>query len=310
MTVETLLAQALKALVSGLTMGMVFGLVALGLTIIFGVMDIVNFAHGEFLMIGMYCGLLTYSGLGADPLFGLPIAAVVGFALGVGCYYGLVQFLLRGPMIAQLFGTFGLMLFLRNLALLIMGADPRGVHHGALVGKSFVMGPGIVVELTKLTAGIFSLLAFAAVWWLMNRTRIGLALTATALDGQAARYMGIPTEKMNAFAWGLGGTTVAVAGALLVNFWPVDPNVGLLFTMIAFTTVALGGFGSIPGAAFAGLIVGLLINLPPIWDAISAFSQWPILTAGEMHQFKYSFVYLAFFLIMVLRPRGLFGWKY
>ena len=85
MTAETLLVQVLKALVSGLTMGMVFGLVAMGLTIIFGVMDIVNFAHGEFLMIGMYCGLLTYAGLGVDPLVGLPISAVVGFALGIGC---------------------------------------------------------------------------------------------------------------------------------------------------------------------------------------------------------------------------------
>ncbi len=122
--------------------------------------------------------------------------------------------------------------------------------------------------------------------------------------------MGIPTEKMNALAWGLGGATVSVAGALLVNFWPVDPNVGLLFTMIAFTTVALGGFGSIPGAAAAGLIVGFLINLAPMWDAVSAYTGISWIEAGVLHQFKYSFVYLAFFLIMIFRPRGLFGWKH
>ncbi len=307
---ETLLVPISKAAVSGLMMGLVFGLVALGLTIIFGVMDIVNFAHGEFLMIGMYTGLLTATYLHTDPLVGLPIAGVLGYALGLACYYGLVRFLLRGPVVAQLFGTFGLMLFLRNIALMVMGADPRSVHHGLLVGKSFVVGGGIILEVTKLAAGGLSLAAFGATWWMMNRTRVGRALTATALDAQGARYMGIPTEKMNALAWGLGGATVSVAGALLVNFWPVDPNVGLLFTMIAFTTVALGGFGSIPGAAAAGLIVGFLINLAPIWDAVSAYTGITWIKAGVLHQFKYSFVYLAFFLIMIFRPRGLFGWKH
>jgi branched-chain amino acid transport system permease protein len=307
---EGLLVQIAKAVTSGLMMGLVFGLVALGLTLIFGVMDIVNFAHGEFLMIGMYAGLLTATGFKVDPLFGLPVGAVVGFGLGLGCYYGLVRFLLRGPVVAQLFGTFGLMLFLRNVALMIMGADPRTVHQGILVGKSFVIGPGIVIELTKLAAGGLSLFAFVGLWWLVNRTKIGRALTATALDAQAARYMGIPTDRMNALAWGLGGCTVAVAGALIVNFWPVEPHVGLLFTMIAFTTVALGGFGSIPGAAVAGLMVGLIIHIAPIWDALAAASNLSFLRGGELHQFKYTFVYLAFFLIMIFKPRGLFGWKH
>ena len=304
---EDLFIQIARAVVAGLMMGLVFGLVALGLTIIFGVMDIVNFAHGEFLMIGMYSGLLTATVLHVDPLIGLPVAAGVGILLGLICYYCLVRFPLRGPIVAQLFGTFGLMLFLRNLALMVMGAEPRSLHHGLLVGKSFILGPGIVIELTKMAAGVLSLGAFAGTWWLLNRTKIGKGLTATALDGQAARYMGIPTEKMNAFAWALGGATVSVAGALLVNFWPVDPNVGLLFTMIAFTTVALGGFGRSPARLSAGLIVGLMINVAPMWDACATCLG---ARAGGLHQFKYSFVYLAFFLIMVFRPRGLFGWKY
>ncbi len=305
-----MLVPIAKAVAAGLMMGLVFGLVALGLTIIFGVMDIVNFAHGEFLMVGMYTGLLTATTFRVDPLVGLPLSVIVGFVLGVVCYYGLVRYLLRGPVVAQLFGTFGLMLFLRNLALMFMGAEPQCVHHGILVGKSIILGPGIVIELTKLAAGGLSLAAFAGTWWLLNRTKIGRGLTATALDAQAARYMGIPTDKMNALAWGLGGATVATAGALLVNFWPVDPNVGLLFTMIAFTTVALGGFGSIPGAAVAGLIVGLMINVAPMWDVCAAYTGIDLMRSGQLHQFKYSFVYLAFFLIMVLRPRGLFGWKY
>jgi branched-chain amino acid transport system permease protein len=237
----------LGAISSGLLLGMVIALVALGLTIIFGVMDIVNFAHGEFLMLGMYTGLLTAQFTGVDPLFTLPVAAVVGFLLGILCYSGFVKFLLRGPVVAQLLGTFGLMLFLRNLALLIFGSEDRALHHGILVGRSFDVGMGIIIPATKLAAALLSVLSFVGVWLLMNRTKVGKALTATALNGQGARYMGIPTERMNNLAWGVGGATVTVAGALIVNFWSVNPFVGILFTMIAFAVVALGGFGSVPG---------------------------------------------------------------
>ncbi len=299
----------LQSVVSALLMGMVFALVALGLTIIFGVMNIVNFAHGEFLMVGMYACLLFSTMTGMDTLAALPFAALVGFVLGVMCYYGLVKYLLRGPMIAQLFGTFGLMLLLRNLALLIFGSEPRIAHHGILVGKSFVVGPGIVIEATKLTAALLSVILFVVVSWILNHTKVGKALSATALNAEAARYMGIPTEKMNALAWGIGGSTVTICGALLVNFWPVDPNIGLLFTMIAFATVALGGFGNIKGAFYAGIIIGFLIYIPTLWDTTATFIGNKTLQGIRLFSFKYTFVYLAYFLIMVFRPHGLFGIK-
>ena len=299
----------LSAIVSGLMLGLVLAIVALGLTIIFGVMDMVNFAHGEFLMIGMYAGLLTAQVTGADPLFGLPVAAAVGFLLGLACYYGLAKFLLRGPALAQLLGTFGLMLFLRNLALLIMGSEDRAIHEGLLVGKSFELGLGVIIPATKLAAALFGVLAFLAVWLLMNKTKVGQALTATSLNDEGARYMGIQTEKMNALAWGLGGATATLSGALLVNFWSVNPFVGLLFTMIAFTVVALGGFGSVPGAFLAGLVVGIITELPGIWDFFAYTFHLEWMEKVPMTSFKYTFVYLAYFLIMVIRPRGLFGWK-
>jgi branched-chain amino acid transport system permease protein len=298
------------SLVAGILIGMILALVALGLTIIFGVMDIVNFAHGEFLMIGMYTGLLTAQATGLDPLFTLPVSAMVGFFLGVICYYGFIKFLMRGPMVAQLLGTFGLMLFLRNLALLIFGSEDRALHHGVLVGKSFDMGMGVIIPATKLAAAGLSVAAFFAIWLLMNRTKTGKALTATALNAQGARYMGIPTEKMNALAWGIGGASVTIAGALLVNFWSVNPFVGLLFTMIAFAIVALGGFGSVPGAFFAGLVVGMITEIPGIWDFFSYTLNWDWMMDVPMTSFKYTGVYLAYFIIMVVRPRGLFGWKY
>ena len=297
------------SLVAGVLIGMILALVALGLTIIFGVMDIVNFAHGEFLMIGMYTGLLTAQATGIDPLLTLPVAAMVGFLLGVICYYGFIKYLVRGPMVAQLLGTFGLMLFLRNLALLIFGSEDRSVHSGLLVGKSFDMGMGVIVPATKLAAAILSVVAFLVIWLLINRTKIGKALTATALNAQGARYMGIPTDRMNALAWGIGGASVTIAGALLVNFWSVNPFVGILFTMIAFAIVALGGFGSVPGAFFAGLVVGMIMEIPGIWDFLTYTLNWDWMMDVPMTSLKYTFVYLAYFIIMVLRPRGLFGWK-
>jgi branched-chain amino acid transport system permease protein len=298
------------SLVAGILIGMILALVALGLTIIFGVMDIVNFAHGEFLMIGMYTGLLTAQATGMDPLLTLPVSALVGFLLGVICYYGFIKFLMRGPMVAQLLGTFGLMLFLRNLALLIFGSEDRALHQGVLVGKSFDIGMGVIIPATKLAAAVLSVVAFLAIWLLMNRTKTGKALTATALNAQGARYMGIPTDRMNAFAWGIGGASVTIAGALLVNFWSVNPFVGLLFTMIAFAIVALGGFGSVPGAFFAGLVVGMIMEFPGIWDFFGYTLNWDWMMNVPMTSFKYTGVYLAYFIIMVFRPRGLFGWKH
>ena len=300
----------LSSLVAAVLIGMVLALVALGLTIIFGVMDIVNFAHGEFLMLGMYTGLFTAQATGMDPLLTLPLAAVVGFVLGICCYLGFVKYLLRGPMVAQLLGTFGLMLMLRNLALLIFGAEDRALHHGLLVGKSFDLGMGVIIPATKLVAAIFSVLAFWGVWLLIHRTKIGKALTATALNAQAARYMGIPTQRMNALAWGIGGATVTIAGGLIVNFWSVNPFVGLLFTMLAFAIVALGGFGSVPGALFAGLVVGLITEFPGFWDFFTYTLNLDWMLDVPMTSFKYTWVYMAYFVIMIIRPRGLFGWKH
>ncbi|NOY86457.1 MAG: branched-chain amino acid ABC transporter permease [Deltaproteobacteria bacterium] len=300
----------LSSIVAGLLFGMVLAFISLGLTIIFGVMDIVNFAHGEFLMIGMYTGLFTAQATGIDPLLTLPVAALVGFSLGVICYYGFIRFLLRGPILAQLLGTFGLMLLLRNLALMIFGSEDRALHKGILVGKSFELGMGVIIPATKAVVAGLSVVAFLAIWLFMNRSRVGKALTATALNAQGARYMGIPTERMNALAWGIGVATVTIAGALIVNFWPVNPFVGILFTMIAFTIVALGGFGSIPGAFFAGIIVGLITEIPGFWDFITYTFNVGWMADVPMTSLKYMWVYLTYFVIMVLRPRGLFGWKH
>lgn len=282
----------ISAVVSGLLMGMLFALVALGLAIIFGVMNIVNFAHGEFLMIGMYAAFLTATGLSIDPLLTLPVSAALCFVLGLCSYYALVKYLLKGPMLAQLLGTFGLMIFLRYLAMAIFGPDYKTVENGVLIGKSINWGP-IVISYSKLGTAVISVMAFVAMFWMMNKTRLGMALKATALDVEAASYMGIDTEKMRGIAWGLGGASVGIAGALLMNFYYVFPTIGMLFVMIAFAVVALGGFGSIKGAFIAGLLLGLIIDLGGTY-------------VGPQH--KFALIYLTYFLVIVFRPQGLFGW--
>jgi len=274
-------------------MGLVFALVALGLAIIFGVMEIVNFAHGEFLMVGMYTAYFTATTLSIEPLLGLPVAAVVGFLLGIASYYLFIRYLLRGPMLAQLLGTFGLMIFLRYLAMFIFGPDYYMLNDGLLIGKSFRLG-SVIIGYPKLGAAVFSIFSFGVIYWLIYHTGVGRALRATSLDAEAASYMGINTEKMRALAWGLGGITVGTAGALLTNFYYIFPTIGLLFTMIAFATVALGGFGSIEGAFYAGLIIGLV-------ETMGGYYLGP--------EWKFTLVYLVYFLVVVFRPQGLFGWS-
>ncbi|HNQ63031.1 MAG TPA: branched-chain amino acid ABC transporter permease [Syntrophorhabdaceae bacterium] len=291
----------IDALLQGILMGLLFALVALGLTVIFGVMDIVNFAHGEFLMLGMYTIYWINKLFGIDPLLALPASTLLGALLGVASYYWFIKYLLRGPAIAQLFGTFGLMLFLQYTAMFLFSADYRMIDKGLLVGKSLSVGP-FVFDWTKLASGILSLIAFAIVYYFINKTKTGKAIQATALNKEAASYMGIKTERMNAIAWAIGGATVGTAGGLLVNFYYAYPMVGILFVMIAFACVALGGFGSIKGVFFAGLLIGILeMTFPVFGQIIGSDFLGP--------HFKFTVVYLAYFIIVVVRPQGLFGWK-
>jgi len=282
---------AVQLIVFGTLMGLVFAFISLGLSLIFGVMNIVNFAHGEFLMVGMYVALLTSTYLPIDPLVSLPFAGAVGFLLGVLSYRFLIQYILRGPMVAQLFGTFGLMLFLRYLVMFIFGPDVRSLSHGLIVGKTVSLGY-VTIDVSKIVGAVLCLMLFAVVYWMINKTRLGRALRATSLDPEAARYMGIDTEKMNALAWGIGGATVGIAGGLLAHFYYITPTIGMVFIMIAFATVALGGFGSISGAFLAGLIIGLI----------------QVVGGQYLSELKFTFIYLTYFLAVVFRPRGLFGW--
>lgn len=192
----------LQTITSGLLIGLIFSLVAVGLNLIFGVMDVVNFAHGEFLMISMYIAYWLYSLWHLDPMVSLPICALTLFALGVLTHKVLISRILQAPMLAQIFATFGLMVFLQNLAFFLWKPDYRTVGQNLLTGRMEFLD--IYVGLPQLIAALGALITTGLLFFLINRTQVGRALRATSEDREAAALMGINTDRMYALAWGLG----------------------------------------------------------------------------------------------------------
>lgn len=279
-----------QAVLSGLLWGAVYALIALGLTMIFGVMDIVNFAHGEFLMVAMYIAYAANAFLKWDPMLALPLGAGGLYLIGLVVYRFIIKRVLEAPPVAQITATFGLAVFLRALAHFIFSADYRQVQNPLVEGRIQVFG--IIIGAPQLVAAVGALLMTAALYWFITKTETGWALQAVAQNKQAAALMGINVDKFFGMAWGLSLGSLGVAGVLLANFYYIHPNVGAIFGGIAFVTVALGGFGSIQGALIAGLIIGLVESL-----------------AGVLidPKFKYAFVFSIYLLVVFIRPKGLMG---
>jgi len=280
----------LQGVVSGLLMGFVYALIAAGLSLIFGLMEIVNFAHGEFLMLAMFSTYWAWALWRLDPVVSLPLTAAALFLLGFATYHGLIRWVLGAPMLAQIFATFGLAIFLRSAAQAIWGVDFHLVKDPLVQGR--ISLGGLFIGLPQLVASVGALLAFVFLNWFISRTETGLALQATAQDRQAASLMGIDTERMFALGWGIGAACVGVAGALLTIFFYVFPDVGASFALLAYVTVALGGFGNVPGTLVAGVVVGLI-------EVLGGLLIAPAL--------KYVAVFVLYLLVVLWRPQGLFG---
>ncbi|MBI2555683.1 MAG: branched-chain amino acid ABC transporter permease [Candidatus Rokubacteria bacterium] len=286
MTVEILL----QSVISGILIGFVYALIAAGLSLIFGLMEIVNFAHGEFLMVAMFSAFWTWALWSVDPLLSLPLTTAALFLLGVLTYKGIIRWILDGPMLTQIFATFGLAVFLRSGAQFLFGVDFRLIQNPWIQGR--ISLGGLFIGLPQLTASLAALAAFGFLYWFLTRTETGLALQATAQDRQAASLMGIDTEWMFALGWGIGSACVGVAGALLAIFFYVFPDVGATFALLAYVTVALGGFGNVPATLLAGVIVGLV-------EVLGGVLINPAL--------KYAVVFLLYLVVVLWRPQGLFG---
>jgi len=280
----------LQTLLSGVLVGLVYALVAVGLTLIFGVMDIVNFAHGEFLMLGMYASFWAFALFQLDPLLALPFTALLLFGVGAAIYRLIIRRITDAPMLSQVFTTFGLMILLRGLAQFLWKPDFRSVDHSLVAGK--VAFAGLQFGLPQVVAAAGAVVTTGGVWWFLRSTRVGAALEATAADKEAAALMGIDAQKMFALAWGLGAACAGVAGALLSAYYPIFPEVGASFILVAFVLVALGGFGSVAGAFWAGILVGVVEVLGGfLWDPA----------------YKMVLVLSLYLLVVLVRPQGLMG---
>ncbi len=279
--------------IGGLLMGLVYALVAAGLSLIFGLMDVVNFAHGELLMLAMYAVFEIHAVFGLDPLVQLPLVAALLFGIGVAIYRLLIARALGvrfNTGMVQIFVTFGLSIFLVGAAQLVFGSDFRSVSDGMLSGRILHFGQ-IVLPLSQVAAGLVCLLAFA-VLVAISRTEFGHALEATREDRDAVALIGIDRDHIFSLGWGIGAATVGIAGVMLANFYYISPTVGSSFALIAYVTVALGGFGSLLGALVAGLVIGLV-------EALTALFIDPSL--------KQVGVFAIYVAVLMFRPRGLFG---
>ncbi len=279
-----------QTILSGLLMGCIYALVAVGLCLIWGLMEIVNFAHGEMLMLAMFTAFWAFALYHIDPILSLPLCILVLFLVGVATYYIIIKKILKAPFLAQILATFGLGIFLRYLAQFMWSPDFRTIKNPLLTGNIGI--GGLFVGVPQLVASLISVLTFILLYLFINRTEVGAALLATSEDREAASLMGINSDKMFALGWGIGAGCLGVAGALMSNFYYIFPEVGFSFSLIAYVAVALGGFGSIPGSFIAGIIIGLV-------EFLSGLLFIPA--------FKYAFVFLIYLLVVFIRPRGLWG---
>jgi branched-chain amino acid transport system permease protein len=285
--------------INGILMGSIYGLTALGLTLIFGVLKVINFAHGSLLMVGMYVVYWTVALTGLHPYAALLLATPVMFAFGY-----LLQDLVIKPIfkaekdvrepITVIIVTTGLWYVLDNLTLLVFGPQYRTLPDNPLRGRMLEVGP-MLISVPKLWGFCAAMLTALAIYWFLQKTRTGRAIRATSLDREAASLMGINQYRIYNLAFGLGTATAGIAAVTLIPFYNVFPTVGVLFDIKGFIIVVLGGLGSIGGAILGGIILGLIESVAP---------QFMTATWTE------AIVYGLFLVFLFVKPSGLFGVKY
>ena len=282
----------IQVLVDGLMNGAIYGLVAAGLSLIWGVMDVINFAHGEFLMVAMYACYWLGALTGLDPMFSWAATGIFLFFLSAGSYKLVVRRCIGKAAMAPLLATFGLSILLKNFCLNRFTPNFR-LLSGTLLEGRVVHVFGAIVSQPQLVTAVSSLVMLVVLHFLIKKTRIGWAIQATAMDKETAELMGIDTERVFTLVFGLGGMCVGIAGGFMTSYLAVFPEAGALFSLIAFVVVALGGFGSIPGALCAALLIGLV-------ESFAGFYIAPVV--------KYVAVFALYLAVILVRPKGFFGW--
>ena len=279
-----------QLLISTVLLGGIYALIAVGLTLIFGIMRVVNFAHGEFLMLGMYLSFWSFTLWGVDPYFILVVAVPLFFAIGLGVYALVMRGVIHASHNVQIFTTVGLSTALQNVALVLWTGDFRFVRpwESSVVVRIL----GAAFNLSQVIAFAVALLFTLALFAFMKWTHAGRVMRATAQDGEAATLMGINTDRVYRLAFAIGIACVGVAGVLVSPLYSVYPTAGLQFVLLAYVVVVLGGLGDMVGALLGALIVAGV-------EVIGSYvfgSAW-----------KEVIYFVLFIAVLVFRPAGLFG---
>ena len=282
----------LNVAASGLLTGLVYGLMALGLSVIFGVVRVVNFAHGEMMTIGMYIAILAFSTLGLDPLVMMvPIAAIL-FVFGYLMQSGLINPFINRPEHSQFMLLVAVALILVNVQLIVFGPDAQGVQTSYSF-DSYQIGP-MIVDASKVYAAGAALAVAAALFAFFRFTLIGKAIRACADNYHGALVVGLNVKHLYALTFGLGAACVGAAGAMLVPIIDVTPTIGPAYTLLAFVIVITGGLGSMPGALLGGVLIGVTEALGGVLFTPSAKSM---------------FAFGILVLVLLFRPQGILGRK-
>lgn len=289
----------LEDTINGILMGSIYGLTALGLTIIFGVLKVINFAHGSLLMVSMYVAYWAVILSGLHPYLALVIVVPCMFVFGYFLQDIVIKPIFKAEKdvrepITVIIVTTGVWYILDNLSLIIFGPQYRTLQHNPLRGKMLEVGQ-MLISVPKLWGFITAIITSLLIYWFFQKTTFGRATRATSLDREAASLMGINQYKVYNVAFGIGTAVCGVAAVTLVPFYNVFPSVGVQFDIKAFIIVVLGGLGSIGGALLGGIIIGIIESVAP-----------EIMTAT----WTQAIVYGLFLVVLFVKPSGLFGVKY
>jgi len=281
--------QLYNVVTLGLLLGGIYALVSVGLNLIFGVIRIINFAQGEFLMLGMYGAYLSYSILSLDPYVSVFIVVPALTVLGMLTYWLIMRPLQNEPMM-QVFASFGLLLLLQNAVLAITGG--LGFSINTPLSQATLSLGSVQFSITRLVILIAAVAASGGLGLFLARTTIGKAIRAVAQDRKAAQLLGINVQATYMWSFGIGTGLAGLAGVLLAPIYTLSPQIGGNFIMAAFAVVVLGGLGSVFGAFVGGFIVGLT-------EAFAGFYIDP--------ELKHAVIFIVFIAVLLVRPSGLFG---
>ena len=285
----------MPSIINGASMGAIYGLIAMGLTLIFGTMRVTNFAHGAFLMLAMMFSYTIWGLTNVNPYLLIIIIGPIMFVIGYFVQSLLIKPVLKAESdkndpIGVLLLTAGLSIVFENLALMIFGADYR-MAQTSFSNKTFNFG-SVTLSAPRLYGLLITLAVSAVLWIFLQKTEVGRQLRATGQDRNTAALMGVNSERTFAIAFGIGTALLAVAALVLLPFYYVTPSVGNVFQTRAFIVVVLGGLGSVPGALIGGIIIGLI-------ETIAAQFMTASITSV--------IIYLVFLIVLFVKPTGLFG---